>query len=335
MITKRSSVSRRQFLCQAAMLASIPLLARAASSVKPIPVILGTDIGDDIDDTWALGFLLRCPELEVKLVYGEYGKSQYRAKLIAKFLQTVGRADIPVAMGVDEAPHGDGPVAEWVRDYDLQRYPGKIHHDAVDAIIATIQQSSEPVTVISIAPAPNLAAAVRREPQIAARAHLAGMYGSLRLGYNGKAPASAEWNVRADVKACQTIFAAPWEKTITPLDTCGRIRLDGELYQRVVQSTDPIARTVLENYHIWARANSPNDKAPETHSSTLFDTVAIYLAFAQDFCQMETPTLSITDDGFTRMDPAGHLVHAATSWRDMEAFRKLLVDRLTGASSKT
>jgi hypothetical protein len=50
-----------------------------------IPVILDTDIGDDIDDTWALGFLLRCPELELKLVVGDNGKAEYRARLLAKF----------------------------------------------------------------------------------------------------------------------------------------------------------------------------------------------------------------------------------------------------------
>ena len=35
---------------------------------KKIPVILDTDIGDDIDDTWALALLLRCPELDPRLV---------------------------------------------------------------------------------------------------------------------------------------------------------------------------------------------------------------------------------------------------------------------------
>ena len=40
----------------------------AAVAVKRIPVILDTDIGDDIDDTWALALLLRCTELDVKLI---------------------------------------------------------------------------------------------------------------------------------------------------------------------------------------------------------------------------------------------------------------------------
>ena len=34
----------------------------------PVPVILDTDIGFDVDDVWALAFMLRCPELDVKLV---------------------------------------------------------------------------------------------------------------------------------------------------------------------------------------------------------------------------------------------------------------------------
>jgi hypothetical protein len=65
-----------------------------------IPVILDTDIGDDIDDTWALAMVLKCPELDLKLVVGDQRKSLYRAKLIAKFLERAGRTDIPVGVGL-------------------------------------------------------------------------------------------------------------------------------------------------------------------------------------------------------------------------------------------
>ena len=33
----------------------------------PLPVILDTDIGGDIDDTWALAMLLRSPELDLRV----------------------------------------------------------------------------------------------------------------------------------------------------------------------------------------------------------------------------------------------------------------------------
>ena len=43
------------------VLAAAPLVAQT-----PVPVILDTDIGDDIDDTWALAYLLRSPEVDLK-----------------------------------------------------------------------------------------------------------------------------------------------------------------------------------------------------------------------------------------------------------------------------
>ena len=64
-----------------------------------IPVILDTDIGSDIDDTWALAFALRCPELDLRLVVTDRGHPQYRAKLACRILEAAGRTDIPVALG--------------------------------------------------------------------------------------------------------------------------------------------------------------------------------------------------------------------------------------------
>src|SRR6478609_9670579 len=100
---------------------------RAVSRPAPIPVIFDADIGDDIDDTWALGFLLRCPELDLKLVVGDNGKPEYRAKLLAKFLEVAGRGDVPVGIGLDVFPKKSQRQAAWIKDYDLTKYPGKVH----------------------------------------------------------------------------------------------------------------------------------------------------------------------------------------------------------------
>ena len=50
---------------------------------RRIPVILDTDIGNDIDDTWALGQLLNSPELDLKLVLTSTGDTEYRARVAA------------------------------------------------------------------------------------------------------------------------------------------------------------------------------------------------------------------------------------------------------------
>jgi inosine-uridine nucleoside N-ribohydrolase len=330
-----SAINRRRFLKQTAVLAgvagvqSMGLSFAQPAPARPIPVIIATDIGDDIDDTWALGLALKSPELDVKLVVGEYGKAEYRAKLIAKFLQTVGRSDIPVGVGMDGEPRGGGNQDAWVADYKLESYPGKIRRDGVQTIIDTIHEAGPGVTVIEIAPMPNLAAAVKRDPEIAKIARFVGMQGSLRVGYGGSKTPSAEWNVKADPKACQTVFAVPWEKTITPLDTCGLVSLAGERYRRVLDSNDVMARTVIENYRIWSKAGKFGDAA-EHHSSTLFDTVAVYLAMHQDFCRMERLGVRVTDDGFTVIDPQGNMVNAAMEWKSLDGFRDFLTTRLTG-----
>jgi inosine-uridine nucleoside N-ribohydrolase len=308
---------------------SWPDALQAQTTGSRTPVILATDIGDDIDDTWALGLLLKSPELDLKLVVGEYGKPQYRAKLLAKFLQTVNHSEVPIGMGMDSEPKGEGPQAEWIKDYKLDSYPGKIHQDGVQAIIDTILNSQKPITIISIGPMPNVAAALTREPKIAGRARLVGMYGSVRKGYDGSAKISPEWNVKADAKACQTAFKAPWEITITPLDTCGIISLDGARYQRVRNSKDRIASTIIENYRLWSKANHQSGDPAEKHSSTLFDTVAVYLAISQQLCKMEHLGIEITDDGFTKINPSGKIVNVATEWTNLDAFRDFLVTRLT------
>ena len=79
--------------------------ALAAEGARPsrIPVILDTDIGDDIDDTWALVMLLKSPELDLRLVVTDFGDTVYRARLVAKLLQVAGRTDVPIGIGIRQA----------------------------------------------------------------------------------------------------------------------------------------------------------------------------------------------------------------------------------------
>ncbi len=240
-------------------------------------------------------------------------------------LETAGRTDVPVGVGLQVNASGEGPQAPWVRDYELKSYPGKVHPDGVQAIIDTIMQSKETVTVIAIGPLPNLAAALEKEPAIAQHARFVGMHGSVRKGYGGKPKPDAEYNVKADVKACQKVFTAPWDITITPLDTCGLVQLRGNVYERVRDSRDPLAAAVIQNYRIWSQDKAAAEKA----SSTLYDTVAVYLAISHDLATMEQLPIRVTDDGFTRIDPQGKTMSVATAWKDLSAYENFLVDRLT------
>lgn len=316
----------------ACLLLLVPLLATAAPR---IPVIFDTDIGTDIDDTWALAQLLRSPELDLKLVVTETGEAKYRAAVAAKVLEIAGRTDVAVGLGRDYGPmkEEDRNQGPWLKGYDLAKYPGRVHADGVQAMIDLVMNAAAPVTIIAVGPVPTLAAALQREPRIAARCRLVGMHGSFRVGYGTAAP-EAEYNVKFDPAALRAVLAAPWQDILlTPLDTCGSVSLSGENYRRVWNAVDdPLLRAVLEGYCIFApRVTWMQCDFFTVRSTTLFDCVAVYLAHAEDFVAIEPLAFRVTDDGFTTEDPAGPC-HArlALRWRDRAAFEQFLAGRLLG-----
>ncbi|MFW9822688.1 MAG: nucleoside hydrolase, partial [Candidatus Thorarchaeota archaeon] len=179
---------------------------------KKIPVILDTDIGMEIDDTWALGFLLKCPEFDVKLITTSTDDTKIKATLVAKFLEIAGRTDIPIGIGPSEN-NKKGDLYNWIKDYKLSEYSGTVHENGMEVLCSTIMDSPEPVTLIAIGPLTTVAGALKMNANITENARFVGMHGSIRFGYLGKPSPHREYNVVRDIKACRDVFHAPWEKT--------------------------------------------------------------------------------------------------------------------------
>ena len=294
-----------------------------------IPVILDTDIGLDIDDTWALGLLLKSPEIDVKLITASSDNTTVKAKLVAKFLERVGRTDIPIGIGLEEN-RKKGWLYSWIKDYDLSQYPGTINNNAAKMICSTITASNTPITLIAIGPLGTVAESLKMNPDITDNSRFVGMQGSIREGYWGSNKQNKEYNVKKNIKACQEVFQAPWEKTITPLDTCREIRLTGLLLDRFMKSDNLVVNSIKENYNIWKKKILVKlIMEKKDHTSTLFDTVAIYLGFSEELINIEELKIEVTDSGLTQISDNGNLIRCATSWKDVQAFKELLVDRLT------
>jgi inosine-uridine nucleoside N-ribohydrolase len=294
-----------------------------------IPVILDTDICDDIDDTWALAMLLQSPEFDIKLITTAVGDTEAKTKVVAKMLQTAGRTDIPIGTGEASDMKKGHRQDEWVRDFDLSKYAGKIYPDGVQAMVDTIMNSPEPITLIAIGPLPNVSAALHREPKIAKIARFVGMHGSVRRGYGGKSQPQQEYNVVSFVKEAQSVFTADWDMTITPLDTCSLVVLKRDRYRKVFSGANPMAKAVIENYRVWAKSGDVNEAEVNVKSTTLFDTVAIYLAMRSDLLEMENLGIRVTDDGRTVIDEKAKKINCATKWQNLDAFEDFLIERLT------
>lgn len=163
---------------------------------SPAPVVLSTDIGSDIDDTWALAHILRTSQLDLKMVLTETGEATYRGMVAAKLLEMAERTDVEIA-------------------------------------------------------------------------------------------------------------------------------LDGANYQQVwCASQDDLLRAVIENDCIWA-PRVPWMKCDffATATSTLFDDVAVYMAYDGRLLEYETIRFSVDDEGYTLRDPEGPSEsRVAIRWKDLQAF---------------
>jgi inosine-uridine nucleoside N-ribohydrolase len=306
----------------------------AAKGKLVIPVILDTDIGTDIDDTWALAMLLRCPELDLRLVTTATGDTEYRARIVAGLLAAGGRSDVPIGIGIPTELPKSVPAQmrraqlAYAEGIDLKAHEGSVLEDGVDALVRCVMTASERVTILTIGPLTNIASALAVEPSIATRARIVGMLGAVRNhGPFGDEP-RPEYNVRVDIAACRSVIAADWEVTITPLDTCGWITLEGDRYAAIRDSDDPLLSEVIENYRTWS--GSKGYRGFDHTSTALFDTAAVYLGYDESFLEIERLPISVEEDGRTTVAESGADLRVATGWKDRDAFTDHLLERLTG-----
>lgn len=306
--------------------------------LKRKPVILDTDIGTDVDDTWALALIMRSPELELKAATLVSYDTAFRARLTAKLLRTEGHPDIPLGLGPTTSTDTKyNCQQEWLGDFSLNDWKAPVSRDAAELIIELVRNSPEPVTLFGIGPFSNIAEVIRRAPDVAEKTDFIGLGGSVHWKYFGKPGHCSEYNIVKDVEAARSVLSAKWHSILlSPLDTCGNIIIRGERYQRLKRSSDPLAKAVIDNYILWRKFRLslfPGDPpyTPKTASSLIADAAAVALCVNPGLAEIKPVPLSVSDLGETLVDEThGVPVPCALQWRDVEKFYDFVEHRLSG-----
>jgi len=282
-----------------------------------IPVIIDTDIGQDCDDSWAIALSLKRPELDIKMILTAAHNPAGRAQIVAKYLTTVGRTEIPIGIGV----HQDdfvGPLYGWAQDFNVSSYPGGVYTDGIGEAIKIIDASPQTITIIEIAPVPNLQELFKRRPDLTSKVLIKAMSGSIKVCYGGGVGPCPEYNVNEDVPASKIVYNISWNgpMTITPIDTGYLSVIDGAGYQSLLNAQNNIIlETLIQNYIYWQAHGGWGD--PKTASTVLWDPVAAYLTWSDSsFVNLVPLTLSVDNNGNTVIDSKGKLVLVALTWKD-------------------
>jgi len=277
------------FLVWLAFLATATVATAQLPPTQPQLVIIDTDIGDDIDDALAVGLALSSPELKILGITSAWGDTALRARMLDRLLCQTGRADIPVAVGIEK--HGPGQAtfsqAKWA-----ERQPAKPRPVAVDFLLDQIRRHPGEITLIAIAPETNLAAALARDPATFKKLkRIVLMGGSVRRGYDDDPP-DAEYNIAMDIPAARAVFDSGVPLYVMPLDST-QIPFD-EVKRRVLfTASTNLTDAIALLYEQWSR--STNLQTP-----TMFDAVAVAYAIDPEQCPATPMRLDVDAKGFTR-----------------------------------
>jgi purine nucleosidase len=263
-------------------------LARAQEKI-----IIDTDIGDDVDDAFALALAVKSPELQVLGISTVFGETEVRAKIVDRFMEEAGRSDIPVLAG---KATGKTPMSQ--RAYAISGNSAKSSHgDAAEFLLAEVRKYPGEITLIAIGPLMNIGEAIDRDAVTFRKLkRVVIMGGSVRrgygeYGYNEHVPPMPEWNILNDVRSAQKLFASGVPLFVMPLDST-QLKLDevkrAFLFTRGTPVTDQL--TIL--YHLWAQ-----------ETPTLFDPMAVAFVLKPELCPVTPMHIHVDEKGNTLEEP--------------------------------
>ncbi len=279
-----------------AFLIPSPVCSAQSSQTSALPekVIIDTDIGDDIDDAFAVALALRSPELQILGVTTTFGDTETRAKLLDRFLGEVDRPDIPVAAG---APSPPKTTLTQRRYAEAGRFAKPSHPDAVAFLLEQIGRDPGQITLIAIGPLMNVGAAIDKDPATFRKLkRVIMMGGSIKrgygdLGFGPPQPPQPEWNILNDIPSAQKLFAAGVPLFVMPLDAT-QLKLDEVKRAFLLSQGTPLTDALTLLYHQWGQ-----------ETPTLFDPMTIAFLVNPALCPVQPMHIRVDDKGFTRPDP--------------------------------
>jgi inosine-uridine nucleoside N-ribohydrolase len=321
---------RTTILALAFLLASA---GSAAAQPAKSPVLLDFDIGDDIDDVFALATVLASPELDLRGVTTVGEDSYKRAQIACRFLEAVGKK-VPVAAGWPEKTSKPLPywqvqygnhASVYFRDPKPLKDGGKVLL-AHDFLYRQLKADPGKLTIIAAGPLTNIAELLNKYPDCKAMIkRIVIMGGSVRRGFASGSKPEPEYNIATDVKAAQTVFQSGVPLTVAPLDATAMLRLDAARQKKLFDAGSLLTLSVQALVQLWQDKQDP----------ILFDPVAVTLAFKADFCTMEDLHLVVDDKGFTRVEPGKPANCQVATAIKKDEFLDWLVDRLAKAYPKS
>lgn len=282
--------------------------------MKPIKLLLDTDIGDDIDDAFGLAFSYFHPKIELVGVTTVFRDTKARAQQVIAFFDSVGEKNIPVRVGVGQ------PIKEeihYFKNDDLNKtehvpcqYSSEYEkyevdeENALDFIYKMANTYEGELIIAPIGPLTNIALAIKKYPDLKNKIKKIVLMGGW---FTEETP---EWNILCDPEAADIVFNSGIEIYAVGLDVTLKCPFDSNILLELRRKEQPFQKLLIEWFDKWKEFFN-FDK------SVLHDPLAIATIIDEDVCSFEKKNIKVNLDeqrGVTKVVKSGEgsLINVAT-----------------------
>ncbi len=239
-------------------------------------IIIDTDIGDDIDDAFAIVLAALSPEINLLGITTVFRNSGLRAKMAKALLDSYGIKDIPVFSGCDIPLLSDKSRDVFIPcQYDSKRMD-QFNYDkgwGPDFIIETVQKNPGEITLVPIGPLTNIAFALRKQPEIIPKIKRIVLMG----GYvTEDVP---EWNILCDPEAAKIVYMSGVPVYAVGLDVtmkCKLVQTDVEAFRNIGSKGSTILSGMLEDWYNHYRFECPVLHDPLTIGTLIDESFVLF-----------------------------------------------------------
>jgi purine nucleosidase/pyrimidine-specific ribonucleoside hydrolase len=226
---------------------------------KQVYVLLDTDIGDDIDDAWALAVCLTHPRINLLGVSTVYGDTVARSVIAHWLIEATGKK-VDVAAGES---HPIGKTVQLFRPNQMKAVPEedelRLKVGRTDGVAFLAEKAKAfdggELVLLTVGPLTNAAKFLTEYPEAARKiTRIVSMVGTLLPDHT-----EPEYNAAVDPKATRILFESGKSLTMVGLDVTLRCRFSEADLEELGKSEKLLTRRLLALTKAWQDAHRRPD----------------------------------------------------------------------------
>ncbi|MGH6960831.1 MAG: nucleoside hydrolase, partial [Dongiaceae bacterium] len=201
---------------------------------------------------------------------------------------------------------------------------------AVDWLVDTVMSAPDrSLTLCALGPLTNVAAALQREPRLAARLCEIVVMGGAGPEAGNVTP-DAEFNVHVDPEAADAVFRSGGRLVVVPLDLTRQVVMTEPRYERMCAFAGPVGRAAagMVGFYNGYATGRPDRELDPLHDPCVIAWLLAPQLFAGEPVRLVVETHEEARLGMTRMNGKGVANCTVLCRVDADGFYDLLLERL-------